>query len=176
MKKHLKAAILELCATLILITIFLIIYNDMNPPAKSTTKASNLLVVSSYSNHAWSYTFSGTAIFSDGSIYTWKENNYSNVKNYNLETPEGLKQYILKNGKLGSKEVSDNDLTKIESYINKIKNEIVLNHPGADFGTSIISIYNNNGEKINIKYSGDTVGINQTYEAQELLKLLENYL
>lgn len=176
MKKHLKAAILELCVSLIIATIFLTIYNDMNPPAKPTTKTSNLLVVNSYSNHAWSYTFSGTAIFSDGSIYTWKENNYSNVENYNLKTPEGLKQYILKNGKLQSKEISDNDLTKIENYINKIKNEIVLSYPSSDFGTSIISIYNNNDEKINIKYSGDTVGINQTYEAQELLKLLEKYL
>ena len=52
MKKHLKAAILELCVSLIIATIFLTIYNDMNPPAKPTTKTSNLLVVITLSINA----------------------------------------------------------------------------------------------------------------------------
>ena len=72
--------------------------------------------------------------------------------------------------------VSDDDLTQIKDYINKIENDIEVNYVGADMGTKQISVINNNNEEIILKSTGDAMGENKSENAKTLLGILEKYL
>ena len=132
-----------------------------------------LLVVKSYTNYAWGFQSTGSAIFDDGSILTW--NNNSVVSKNNLMTNEGVKQFILNNGKLKSAKVADKDLEKIKENISKLEDKIEIEMPGADQGTTNIYIVNDNNDKIDLKYTGDWIGENQTEESKEILKIVKKY-
>jgi len=143
--------------------------NEINPNAE-------LLVVSSYSNYAWGFQFYGTAIFDDGSILTWNNEKDSKSKvKYNLETNEGLKEYILNEGKLKSIKVSNNKLEKMKENIEKLEDKIEIEMPGADQGTTSIYVINPDNDKITLKYTGDWNGENQTVESKEILKIVERF-
>ena len=170
--------LLILISIVIAITCTLLLLNNNNSKSKARqniSKSPDLLAINSYSNYAWGYSFSGTAIFSDGSIYTWKENDSSDVENYDLQTTKGLEEYILKEGKLKNKKVSDKDLKEIKKHINKVDDDINIKHPGADIGTYSITIINKNNKQITLKCSGDSTGENQTENSQKLLKIIEKY-
>ena len=134
-----------------------------------------LLVVKTYSNYAWGFQFNGKAIFDNGSIYTWNESDNSTTKDYEIETIEGLKEYILNEADLKYKKVSKKDLKQIKEYINKIEDSIKPENAGADMGTATIFIIDENDNKIILKRTGDSVGENKKEEAQELLKIIEKY-
>jgi len=135
-----------------------------------------ILIVNSYSNYAWGFQFHGTAICDDGSILTWNNVKESNLKmEYDIGTTEGLKQYILNEGKLKIRKVSNNDLEKLKEQISKLEDKIELTYPGADQGTTSIYVINTNNDKIILKCTGDCIGENQTLESKEILRIVEKY-
>ena len=136
-----------------------------------------ILIEKSYSNYAWSAQYNGMAIFNDGTIYSWNlTGNMKDLENYNVNSADGLKNYILENGKLENKKISAKDLEKIEEYINNIEDSIEIKYPGADQGTTTISAWNSNGKEIILSVKVDSVGENKTNNAQELLKIINRYL
>lgn len=137
---------------------------------------SKVIAVSSYSNYAWSAQYKGVAILNDGSIYKWDEKDSEKLGNYKLGTIEGVQDFILNEGNKKITKVSDDDLTQIKDYINKIENDIEVNYVGADMGTEQILVINNNNEEIILKSTGDAMGENKSENAQTLLGILEKYL
>ena len=56
-----------------------------------------------------------------------------------------------------------------------LKDDIKINYPGADQGTTTISVITENNEEIVLKKTGDSVGENKTYESQAILEIVEKY-
>ena len=60
----------------------------------------SILIVKKYYNFKSAATFGGTAIFDDGSVYTWyyssiKREYNSYIGSYSINTKNGLKQFVL---------------------------------------------------------------------------------
>ena len=143
----------------------------------------SLLAVNSYSNFAWSPSFSGTAIFDDGTIYSWKFHGTSNMdyKKYigmnNIDTKKGLEKFIIKKGSKKIKYVSQNDLKLLKELINNLSVDNTNYQKechGADMGTSSISVYKENEEYKLAEY-GDCDGESKSNNVQELLTLIKKY-
>lgn len=173
--KNKKLIIILVVALLIITTISIYILFTKKNENTSSNENAKLLVVQKYSNYAWGFSFSGTAIFDNGSIYTWKESDNSITKEYEIETIEGIKEYILNEADLKTKKVSKKDLKQIKEQISKIDDDIKIEHPGADMGTETIFVIDEKDNKIILRETGDSVGENQTKEAQELLNIIEKY-
>lgn len=151
----------------------------------ATSKANkSLLIVSSYSNFAWAPSFSGTAIFDDGTIYSWEFNGstYEDYKKYigfsNIETKKGLEKFIIKKGTMKLKTVSQEDLKHIKDYINNLNIENIsykTDCHGADMGTSYTSIYKNDVE-YKLREHGDCDGESKNNNVQDLLNLISKYM
>lgn len=168
-----KIAIILLIVSIITI---LFIYFFLKKDEYVTNKDINFLIVSSYSNYAWEAHFKGTAIADNGNIYTWDEYGKVNKKGYKIATAEGLQKYILKESKLKNKKVSNNDLNKLKEYITNLEDKITFKYPGADQGTSTISVIIDGNEEITLKSTGDVIGKNKTKEAQKIIKIIDKYL
>ena len=152
-------------------------YDNRHYRDELSKDAKKILVEESYSNYAWTAQFSGTAIFNDGTIYSWNsDNNKKENGNYNINSADGLKSYILENGKKRLKRVTSEDIEKIENYINNLEDSIDIGYPGADQGTNRISVWNSDNQEIKLSLKGDSVGENKSEIAQELLKLIDRYL
>ena len=178
-KSNKKRNLLIILLLIIVIIIGFFIYKFCdNKNYKDTLNKENkrILVESSYSNYAWTAQFSGTVIFNDGTIYSWNSNNKKENGNYNINSTDGLKSYVLENGKKRLKRVTSKDIEKIENYINNLEDTIDIEYPGADQGTSRISVWNSDDQKITLSLKGDSVGENKSEIAQELLKLIDRYL
>ena len=135
------------------------------------------MIEKSYSNYAWGIQYSGRAIFSDGTIYSWEfSSDESNLNNYNLNTAEGLKNYILENGNIIDKKVSEKDLKEIIGYIDSLEDIIDIKYPGADMGITVTSAWTNEGNKISLILDGDSVGENKTETAKKLISIIDKYL
>ena len=122
------------------------------------SKDSSLLVVSTYSNFAWVSQYKGSAIFSDGTIYTWDfhgEDYKENTKDYDLQSKDGLEKFILEKGTKKINSVSKSELKEMKKSINEFQDkDYNLDCHGADMGSSIVSIYQDDKE-ITIRQSGD---------------------
>ena len=86
-----------------------------------------LVVVSNY-DMKYGASFGGTAIFNDGSIYTWyyssTKSDYNNyVGSYSINTRDGFKEFIVDKAKKKEEKVSSGDLLKIKKLVKKIKEE-----------------------------------------------------
>ena len=91
MKKSRKIIIVVLIILIVLI-IFLIYKKNV----ENNDSDSSLLAVSSYSNYGFYDDFKGTAIFNNGSIYTWNMNKFrSSDTKYDLNSIDGLKKFVL---------------------------------------------------------------------------------
>ena len=176
MKK--KRTIIIIIIVLIVIIIGYIIFNN------DKNKNKSLLVVDSFSNHAWEPTFYGTAIFDDGSIYIWNfdhiihRNYHKYIGDNNINTKYGLEDFILKRGYRRLRKVSNKDLDKLKKYINDLNDEDInfdVNCHGADIGNTIISVYKNNEELI-LSRSGDCDGNSKTYNVSKILSFIDKYL
>ena len=183
MKKNIIKILIAISIVIAISCVLLLLNNNNNNSNNKKTKSikealtsPKLLAVNSYSNYAWSVNFSGTAIFSDGSIYTWQENSNSKIKKYDINTTEGLEKFILEEGKLNKQTVSDNDLKNLKKYINLVEDDIKITYPGADMGTSTTYIINEKGKEITLKCSGDSEGKNKTEASKKLLNIIEKYL
>jgi len=173
--KNKKLIIILVVAFLIIVTISIYSLFLKKNEKTSSDENAKLLVAKTYSNYAWGFQFNGKAIFDNGSIYTWNESDNSSTKDYEIETIEGLKEYILNEADLKNKKVSKKDLKQIKEYISKIEDSIKPENAGADMGTETIFIIDENDNKIILKRTGDSVGENKKEEAQEILKIIEKY-
>ena len=134
------------------------------------------MILNTYSNYAWGMTFNGSVIYDDGTIYTWNETSQNKINQYNIGTAKGLKEYIVNEATKSNKKVNENDLNNLKKYIGTLKDDIKINYPGADQGTTTISVITENNEEIILKKTGDSVGENKTYESQAILEIVEKYL
>ena len=76
-----RKIIMSIIIVLIVTTIGILIGNKIyinNESTREEKTNKSLLVVDLYSNYAWGISFSGSAIFDDGSIYSWKFNGSTN--------------------------------------------------------------------------------------------------
>lgn len=141
-------------------------------------KSKTLLISSTYYNNAWAKTFSGVAIFGDGSIYSWIfHGNDADFSSYDIKKKEEFEKYIFDNAKLEKITVSDNDLILINKYMKKIniKDNITFKCMGFDMGSSDISVWIDNDE-INLEVSGDCVGKRNDRYSNKLLNIISAYL
>ena len=135
-----------------------------------------VLISKTYSNFAWSSKYNVMAIFNDGTVYSWSfTGKLQDLDSYNVNSADGLRKCLLKNGKWETIKISANDLEKIEEYTNSVEGSVETIHQGADQGTTTISAWNSNGKEIKLSVTGDSVGENKANNAQELLKLVSKY-
>ena len=178
-----KKVIIPIIVTLIVIIIGIFIGYKINGKNRQYQNKS-ILVSVSHSNYAWGITFSGSAIFDDGTIYSWDfndsdDNDYTKyIGDNNIDTKKGLEKFILNKGNIKVKKVSNNDLEKIENYINNLTEEDTnfdITCHGADIGDTTISVYKND-EQLVLSRSGDCDGNSNSYSALKLLALIDKYL
>lgn len=138
-----------------------------------------LLVVNSHINFAWGFDFHGSAIFSDGSIYTWDSNKNSNgVVRFDLGDVEVLKEYIKSNGTKEENRVPEEDLDEIKEIISKLtkkETEFTSEHRAYDMGGGSISVYKDDVE-IELRKSGDYVGSGAGRNVSKLISLTKRHL
>ncbi len=136
-----------------------------------------VLMCFSYSNYAWGYRFNGMAILNDGTIYKWDDTEGISLKeDYQVATLEGLTKFVLEHGERTNTKVSTTDFNQMLTLIENLSNEIELKYPGADQGTSALSVYNSKGDKFYLSVTGDCVGENKTSNGKKLIKLGDKYL
>jgi len=172
-------------AVLIAIVVGLLVLNKEKLMKKDDNKDSivcnddQLLVVKSHINFAWGFTFYGSAIFYDGSIYTWNSAKSNDEKTkLDLGETEALKEYIKTNGVKKEGKVSEEDLEEIKGYISKLTKkdtDFTLEHKAYDMGDFSFSVYKNDVE-ISLRESGDYQGGNSTKNIKKLISLTEKYL
>lgn len=138
----------------------------------------SLLLVSSNYDMKYGASFGGTAIFNDGSIYTWyysstksEYNNY--VGSYSINTKDGFKEFIMDKAKKKEEKISSKDLSKIKKIIKKIKEEdIKLNCNANEIKYSELVIYKKD-EIFRLNISEDCSSSNESIN--ELLSIINNY-
>lgn len=167
-----KSNILIIFTLIVMISIVVIVSLI---PKRSDYIDTKFVILNTYSNYAWTTNFQGSAIYDDGTIYTWNETNKNKLNEYQIGTPQGIKKYIEDEAKKSNKKVSDRDLIELKKYINSLKDNIKLQYPGADQGTNTISVITNNNIEIVLKKTGDSVGENKTQESQNIIKIVEKY-
>lgn len=176
-----KKFIFIFLAILILILICIFVFYKIFIRYNVSDSNNKILIEKSYSNYAYKAVFNGEIIFSDGSIYTCSfAGSMNDSKNYNINSEEGLKEYIINYGVRKIKKVSSSDLKEIENCIVNLNdtisnNKFALNYIGADQGTSSISVWKD-GKEIILKSSGDVVGENKTEYSQKLLSIIDKYI
>ena len=136
-----------------------------------------ILLKNSYSNSAWGYVFNGKVLFNDGTIYSWNvRENFPGVSDYDVNTADGLKEFILDKGTKEVTKVSTKELEEIEKEISELEDKIETKEAAVDAGSHTISAWKTNGEQIKLKISGDLEGKNNTDHAKALIKIAEKYL
>ncbi len=135
-----------------------------------------IIITRYYYNYTLRFIYIGKAIFDDGSIYGWNYIGHTfDFLEYNLETEEGLKKYILEKGKLVDRIVKEEDLKKMKEYIEDIENVLTFDYFEHDRGVCNISVWKDNQETI-IKSMGDCSGENESESSKKLLKLIDKYV
>ena len=83
------------------------------------------MLASMYSeNFAQGYSFSGTAIFGDGSIYTWNvgdNKTKASMIDYKAGEYESLRSFVLNNAQKQAYTVSNNDLKQMKNSVITLK-------------------------------------------------------
>ncbi|MDR1100874.1 MAG: hypothetical protein LBL34_00710 [Clostridiales bacterium] len=148
---------------------------------KTATTRSDILFEDSYIYHEWEiagFEYTGNVILVDGSIYSFS---FSEKDEYSTTLSEDLKEmnkYILKNAKLETTRVSNDDLAKMIEYAAQIDADKYIEGTivGADMGSSVIQIYDyETNSKILLKESGDFSSENTSPHAEDLVQLIEKY-
>ena len=174
MKKGIKIAIIVI---VLCVLVFAGLYFGPNLLKKDKPVPENkdLISISSYFNGAGTVKFSGSALFSDGSIYTWNFSGDEFTKGgYNLNTLEGVTNYILDRADESKNVVSESDLNTIKEYINNLtEEELEFKEDCRDTynGTNTIEIVKDK-EIIAISETGDCNGSASSENAQELITIL----
>lgn len=131
-----------------------------------------IIAIKAYENYAWGFSYSGEAIFSDGTIYEWGVS-----EDYGSQgITKTHEEWILENGRLIDKVVSENDMKKIRRNIDSLNDDFQRSESFMnDFGSEYISVWKNNKE-IYLEEYGDTPGKNDSKESQNLINIINKYL
>lgn len=152
------------------------IYNiiDNNSCEKELSKKDKRVIVEKYYvNYEENTQIKEVIIFNDGTIYSWSKG--KETPEGNINTEEGLRNILLKNGKKEKEKVLKGDLEKIKKYISYIDNSISPEYAGAGSGTSGIAVWQES-KKTDIKVTGDSIGENKNKKTEKLLKIIDKYL
>lgn len=152
-------------------------YADSNRLSKSP------LVVDLYDNHAWDSSMSGTAIFDDGTLYTWNYNESQDgafndyIKDYDINTLDGLKEFILDKGSRSDVIIPNSKLDYLKTGISHLEDDIdyIYSCPGADMGQHTLSI-NKNGNLVAIGQYGDCVGYSTSQSVVYLISTIGDFI
>lgn len=142
---------------------------------KGGKREKSLLVVASNYSFKIGATYGGTAIFDDGTIYTWyysstKSEYNGYVGNYSINTKDGFTKFVMDKATKSEKNVSKGDLKQINKYIKNISEKDV--NCDIDYNKySSITIYKNN-EVIKLDMS-DACDVNANIK--ELSSLINKY-
>lgn len=171
MKK--KRVIITIIAILVMAIILFIVYKN-----KHTIDEKQIIAENSYMNLAWGFSYSGTIICNDGSVYKFSitDNNNEYIDAY--KDLKKLNKCILNNTTKYVCKISKNEINKIKEYSKNIQNENYTEESsgGADMGQNSIKIWNyETNERITLKTSGDWNGKNSSLNANELIYLIEKY-
>ena len=147
---------------------------------KQPRKFKQLIAARYYTNYAWGYSFNGYALFADGSIYTWSEHsdNYKNNEEYDIDTYNGLKNYVLNKAKKLDYKVSELDLNQINKYllnITKASTYFEKNNYMYDFGEEYTYVYKDNTPFL-IKEYGDWEGVSSDKNAIKLIEIIDKII
>ena len=161
---------------IIVLLISFIIYDvisiNLSKPLKVDKKL--VLVTNSHINYAWAFTYSGTAIFNDGTIYDWnynKESFYPDKMSF-----EEQSNWILKEGKIRKTVVKEKDIKRLTKLIEEVNDSIKLEYSGADMGKNSLDVWNySTNKKITIKQTGDSSGTNKTSKAKSIRRITSKY-
>lgn len=174
--KKILLILIPILFLIILITLFLVqkflsksYRNELSNNKKS------LLIESSHENYAWGWRYSGTGIFSDGTIYTWDNSNYDG--NAPEDTNMALSNWILTYGTKQDLKVTTKDLSKLESNLSTLKDALTYsedNIPMYDAGLTYICIWSGDTSFI-LSASGDYFGKNMTKESKTIRSIAKPY-
>lgn len=172
--KKLKIIICILLVLIIFIAIFKVIeaYNS-NPLNKK------VLIEHYYKNLAWSYTYYGTVICEDGSIYKFKFTDssqeygpYDNIEERSKNILEHVKISEEKIDKMDKK-----DLKQLKEELENIENDTIGESTEIfDIGQTTTEYYNyETNELITLESTGEYNEINTSQNIQDILSILEKY-
>lgn len=177
-----KKRILFVLFLIIVLFISFGIYIKMNQNKQNKEKENNqrntLIVVNLYYNNAWTKMCSGSAIFSDGSIYTWNlKGEQVNFDSNQLNNRTEMENYTLKNAQKEENIVSKEDLKKLKEYINKLPSEeeaIILTCIGNDMGSGYFIAWKDDKTNI-LSINGDCYGSLENQYAEKIENVSNEY-
>lgn len=156
-----------------LVFVGLLVFNKDTP---ITAGEKRILVEKSYSNYAWGYQYYGSAICSDGTIYTWDLSN----GDYQMTSYDSLEDEsfeLIKSASPKITKVSKKDMERLKEAINNLNGYMSRKNVAMDAGSNTITVWNYTIDNtIVIKESGDYVGENESPEAQEIIRIVNKYL
>lgn len=167
---------------LVVAAIGAIIFGIYIASSLSKTSLGRVVVDDTYANWAWGFTYGGDLITDTG--YVCEVNlDQEQVGEFEEARDAGLpalSDYLLRHSNC-QHVIPENDAGRLSELAGKI-NERNLVNDGAgihtvDAGSSCITVWNYEAnESYDIECSGDTVGENPSYEAQEIIYLTDKYL
>ena len=175
-KKSNKKLKIIICILLVLTIAIVIIIFKMIEAYNANTENKRILIEYSYRNLAWSYTYYGTVICEDGSIYKFEftdsSQEYGPYDNIEERSKNILEHVTINKGKMNK-----NDLKKLKEELKNIENDTTGETSGMfDIGQTTTEYYNyDTKEIITLESNGDYNEINNSQNIQDVLLILEEY-
>ncbi len=167
-KKYIKILIIALF-TISIIILFVLLTHLNNK---------KIIVEDSYINWAGGFSYEGTVICDDGSIYKFSMNDKKDKYEKSYEDLKKLNIAILNNKTKYVGKISEEYLKEIKEFSKDIKSEnFQYNYSGgADIGQHSIHIWNYDlNEKITLSAFGDWIGSNSSKNINELINIIKKY-
>ena len=168
MKKYIKILIIALF-TISIIILFVLLIHSSNK---------KIIVEDSYINWASGFSYGGTIICDDGSVYKFSMNGKEDKYKKSYEDLKKLNIAILNNKTEYVGKISKEDLKEIKEFSKDIKSEnFQYNYSmGADMGQRGIDIWNYDlNERITLSTYGDWSGSNSSKNVNELINIIKKY-
>ena len=175
-----KKRIIFVLFIIIVLIVSLGIYIKTNQNKESEDHQRNtLIVVNLYYNNAWTRICGGSAIFNDGSIYTWNlKGEQANFDSNQLNNRKEMEQYILKNAQKEENSISKEDLKKLKNYIKKLSSDeetITLTCIGNDMGSGYYIVWKDDKTSKILSINGDCYGSLDNQYAEKIENISNKY-
>lgn len=161
----------------VIIAILVILYIVRSFPSGICIIGKKVLIEESYLNNAWSFTYDGTIICTDGTMYKFivdekDRDRYFNIDNLNQESKFLLRHVVEEVGKIEEKDLNRiKELLEVKINPKDVSDEYV----GSDMGSQAIYVYDYQDDKIEIRGSGGSNIQNNGENVQEILDILKKY-
>ena len=167
--------IICILAILVIVIIAILIFKIISAN-NSNISSKKVLIEYSYKNLAWSYTYYGTVICEDGSIYSFKYDDREQEYDPN-EDLEDRSKNILEHVSSEEGKMKKDDLKQLKEQLKKIENDTTGESGDMyDFGQSAIEYYNYETNEIIVLNSyGDYNTKNNSQNINDVLDLLNKY-